>query len=177
MDASSETEECSSDADEVQVTRASSEPEERPSDEVQVMDANSEPEESECDVMGENDKETPISARVQLHWTQVRYIDAEKKRLNAKVAPTEPPYSGMVFKGYDFSKDRSKVYAFWAKEGVSLPGCRRKRGPSGGINKAFHKELSRMKRELPHMVPQWKRSVEHTYVRRGNRFGIKDPEI
>ena len=84
-------------------------------------------------------EEPPAHVWVALEWWQVKYIDPQKKKLNAKVPPCEAPFPGIVFKGYDFVDDGQTPQAFFARESHA-EGTRRRR-ERGGKNKEWYNHI------------------------------------
>ena len=115
-------------------------------------------------------------ASVRLEWGQVRYFQSStgEWKLNSKDAPCNPPFDGMTFKGYDISQDRTKVDAFFVRNGAST---RRPNRSSGGANKQFHEALHHAKRHgSADDVENLKKSLY--YVSKVRRtLGVNDPEI
>ena len=64
------------------------------------------------------------------------YVDGPAKRmLNCKVAPCDPPYADMEFKGYDMSNDGKRVSAWFVRKGATGPGTRRPSKSRGSTGK------------------------------------------
>ena len=122
--------------------------------------------------------EVPDQASVRLNWAQVLYwVDANgQQKLNCKDAPCNAPFDGMIFKGYNISKDKRQVEAWFAREGAS---ARRPNRGKSGVNKDWHATLQIKKRTgTPEDVQEFKRTNSNAYVSKAVRtFGLQDPQI
>ena len=105
-------------------------------------------------------------------------MDADRKHLNVKVPPCEAPHPRFVFKGYEFSNDKKRVYALFANpDAAKVTGTRRSRR-GGGVNQSYHCGLAKVQRLHPNnRAATLQYMQETTYIVRGQRFGPHDPQI
>ena len=111
--------------------------------------------------------QSPSSVKVLVKWSQVLwYTDAQgKQKLNSKESPVPAPYPGMTFKGYDISKNKEVVHAWFVRAGSSGEAGVRMHRPKGGVNRDFHSDLAAAKRTASGAeLEQFKEERKDSYV-------------
>ena len=124
---------------------------------------------------------------IALQWSQVLYLDNGK--LDVITPPILAPHPDFEFKGYDISKDRQQVAAWFVRKGATGIGTRRPgKGIGSGTNRTWHHCLNKAKQAGSEEVHAWKRMHSGSYVPREQRspkvlgpndlvLGPQDPEI
>ena len=126
----------------------------------------------EPDVAASSSNGIPVGVAVALDWSQVHYLSTGK--LDIETWPVPTPFPDYEFKGYDISKDKSRVAAWFVRKGAMGPGTRRpQKGAGAGVNMPWHKQLQKARNMGAEQAFEFKKLSSDLYVPKWKRVKVE----